>query len=123
MATRSAAKAHRQSLKRRLRNRAVKSSTKTAVRRANESILGGDMEAAREATRAAIQALDRAAQKGVLHANSAGRRKSRLLLRFNAAVAAIQAPEAEPKKPRAAKKAAEPKVAKKPAAGRKQAKK
>ena len=123
MATRSAAKAHRQSLKRRLRNRAVKSSTKTAVRRANESILGGDMEAAREATRAAIQALDRAAQKGVLHANSAGRRKSRLLLRFNAAVAAIQAPEAEPKKPRAVKKAPEPKAAKKPAAGRKQAKK
>ena len=123
MATRSAAKAHRQSLKRRLRNRAVKSSTKTAVRRANESILGGDMEAAREATRAAIQALDRAAQKGVLHANSAGRRKSRLLLRFNAAVAAIQAPEAEPKKPRATKKATEPKAAKKPAAGRKQAKK
>lgn len=94
MATRSAEKAHRQSIKRRLRNRAVKSATKTAVKHANESIAGGDIDAAREAVRAAIGSLDRAAQKGVIHPNNAGRRKSRLLLRYNASVAALQAPAA-----------------------------
>jgi hypothetical protein len=39
--------------------------------------------------------LDRAAQKGVLHPNNAGRRKSRLLLRYNASVAALQTPTEE----------------------------
>ena len=92
MGTRSAIKAHRQSIKRRLRNRAVKSATKTAIKRATDAIAGGDIDAAREAVRAAISTLDRAAQKGVLHSNNAGRRKSRLLLRYNASVAALQTP-------------------------------
>ncbi len=112
MATRSAAKAHRQSLQRRLRNRTVKSATKTAVKNANDAIASGDLEAAREAVRTALSALDRAAQKGVLHANNAGRRKSRLLLKFNAAVAAVQAtaettaePPAKKRAPRAEKPA------------------
>lgn len=96
MATRSAEKAHRQSLKRRLRNRAVKSATKTAVKKANAAIIGGDLDAARDATRTAIIALDRAAQKGVLHANNAARHKSRLLIKYNAAVAVQQAPAGEP---------------------------
>ena len=95
MATRSAAKAHRQSIKRRLRNRAVKSATKSAIKRANDSIAGGDFDAAREAVRTAINTLDRAARKGVLHPNNAGRHKSRLLLRYNASVAALQTPVAE----------------------------
>jgi small subunit ribosomal protein S20 len=95
LATRSAQKAHRQSLKRRLRNRAVKSSTKTAVKRAVESIASGDMEAAREVVRTALTQLDRAAQKGIIHPNNAARRKSRLYLRYNAAVAALQAPPEE----------------------------
>ncbi len=110
MATRSAAKAHRQSLKRRLRNRVVKNSTKTAVKRANESIASGDMEAARDVVRTALRALDRAAQKGVVHANNAGRRKSRLLMKYNAAVAAIQVTAEKP----AAAKAKAPSRAAKP---------
>jgi hypothetical protein len=40
-------------------------------------------------------ALDRAAQKGIIHPNNAARRKSRLFLRYNAAVAALQAPAEE----------------------------
>lgn len=92
MATRSAEKAHRQSLKRKLRNRAVKSATKTAVKKANAAILAGDLDAAREATRAALIALDRASQKGVIHANNAGRHKSRLLIKYNAVVAVQQSP-------------------------------
>lgn len=90
MSTRSAEKAHRQSLKRRLRNRAFKSATKTAVNKANIAIVSGDLDAAREATRAALVALDRAAQKGVLHSNNAARHKSRLLIKYNAVVAVHQ---------------------------------
>lgn len=95
MATRSAEKAHRQSLRRHLRNRAVKSATKTAVKQANAAILSHDINAAREAVRSAIVALDKAAQKGVLHANNAARHKSRLLIKYNAAVAVLQTPGAE----------------------------
>lgn len=106
MGTRSAQKAHRQSVKRRLRNRAVKSATRTAIKRANESIAGGDIDLAREAVRTAISTLDRAAQKGVLHPNNAGRHKSRLLLRYNASVAALQAPAAAARPARKEKPAA-----------------
>lgn len=95
MATRSAAKAHRQSLKKRLRNRKVQSETKSAVRRAVTSIASGDLETARADVRAAIRTLDRTASKGVVHPNNAARRKSRLLLKYNAAVAALQTPVAE----------------------------
>ncbi len=129
MGTRSAEKAHRQSIRRRLRNRAVKSATKTTVKRAIETIAGGDIDAAREAVRAALSTLDRAAQKGVIHPNNAGRRKSRLLLRYNASVAALQAPAAErpaskekPAAPKATRKAAAAKPAR-PAAKRAPAKK
>jgi small subunit ribosomal protein S20 len=95
LATRSAQKAYRQSLKRRIRNRAVKSSTKTAVKHAVEAIAAGDLDAARPVVRSALVALDRAAQKGIIHPNNAARRKSRLFLRYNAAVAALQAPADE----------------------------
>jgi small subunit ribosomal protein S20 len=107
VATRSAEKAHRQSLKRHLRNRAVKSATKTAVKKANAAILSHDINAARDAVRAAIVALDKAAQKGVLHANNSARHKSRLLIKYNAAVAVLQTPgaEAEAPKKRASRKA------------------
>ena len=100
MATRSAAKAHRQSLNRHLRNRAERSATKTATKRAAASIASGDLEAARAEVRAAISALDRAAHKRVLHPNAAARHKSGLLLKYNAAVAAQQTPAAEPRRGR-----------------------
>ena len=118
MATRSAAKAHRQSLKKRLRNRIVKSATKTAVKRAVESIASGDMAVARDVVRTALQTLDRAAQKGVVHANNAGRRKSRLLLRYNAAVAAMQVitEKPVPVKAKAASRSAKPAGKKAPVA-------
>jgi small subunit ribosomal protein S20 len=73
----------------------VKSATKTAIKHANEAIVGGGIDAAREAVRTALKTLDRAAQKGVLHPNNAGRRKSRLLLKYNASVAALQTPADE----------------------------
>jgi len=118
LATRSAAKAHRQSVKRRIRNRAIKSATKTAVKNAGLAIAGGEVESARLSVRSAITALDRAAAKGVIHPNNAARRKARLLLKYNAAIAALQVPGDEkpaPKRAASAKASTRP-SAKKPAA-------
>lgn len=111
MATQSAAKAHRQSLKKRLRNRQIRSVTKSTVKQAVTSIASGDMDAARDDVRSAITALDRTASKGVVHPNNAARRKSRLLLRYNAAVAALQTTTAEEPKQPAKRKPAQRKPA------------
>ena len=74
----------------------VRGQTKTAIKQAAARIASGDLEAAREEVRAAISTLDTAVRKGVLHVNNAARRKSRLLLKYNAAVAAVQTPVEEP---------------------------
>jgi small subunit ribosomal protein S20 len=76
----------RQSLNRRNRNRSTKSRTRTLLNRAISTI-GGETAASEEAVKAAVSALDRAAQKGIIHKNAAARSKSRLLKRFNLAVA------------------------------------
>ena len=64
--------------KARLRNKAVKSELKTYVRRVREAVLAGDKDTASEALRAAGRKLDKAVSKGVIHANQAANRKSRL---------------------------------------------
>lgn len=74
----------------------VRSATKTAVKRATDAIAAGDPEVAREAVRKAIKALDSAGSKKIFHANNVARRKSRLVLKYNAAVAAIQASAGDP---------------------------
>jgi small subunit ribosomal protein S20 len=104
LATKSAAKAHRQSLKGRLRNRIVRSANRTIVKKAEAAIAADDPEAARTAVRAALSSIDRAAKKGVIHANGAARRKSRLVLKYNAAVAALQAGPPEVEKPKGRQK-------------------
>jgi small subunit ribosomal protein S20 len=43
----------------------------------------GRLEEAREAARVAVVALDKAAQKGIIHKNNAARRKARLMQRLN----------------------------------------
>ncbi|HEY2176850.1 MAG TPA: 30S ribosomal protein S20 [Mycobacteriales bacterium] len=60
----------------RLRNKSVKSSLRTAVRRFHEAAAAGDADAARTAERRAAQMLDKAASKGVIHKNQAANRKS-----------------------------------------------
>jgi small subunit ribosomal protein S20 len=90
LGTRSAAKAHRQSLEHRLRNRSARSATKTAIKKANDAILSGDLDAARDAVDEAIVSLDKAAQKGILHHRNAARHKSRLQIKLNSAVAVQQ---------------------------------
>ena len=65
--SKSALKRWRQSLERRARNRSVKSRTRTLLIRALSAI-NADPSGAEEAVRAAVSALDRTAQKGVIHA-------------------------------------------------------
>ncbi len=60
----------------RLRNKAVKSSLKTAIRRFRTAAAGGDREAALTELRTASRALDKAVSKGVIHANQAANKKS-----------------------------------------------
>ena len=60
----------------RLRNKSVKSALKTAVRQAREAIASGDAVAAAAASAKASRLLDKAASKGVIHANQAANRKS-----------------------------------------------
>ena len=62
--------------KARLRNKSVKSSLKTAVRRFHEAAEAGDTEKATALLRDATKKLDKAASKGVIHKNQAANRKS-----------------------------------------------
>ncbi|WP_432558145.1 30S ribosomal protein S20 [Granulicoccus sp. GXG6511] len=62
--------------KARLRNKAVKSEFKTAIRRFNEAAETGDSEKAKDAARKATRLLDKAVSKGVIHRNQAANKKS-----------------------------------------------
>ena len=84
---RSAAKMIRVAERRRLRNRTIKSSVKTYIRKAQSGIVAGVADTAALVV-TAIQALDKAASKGILHARNAARRKSRLMKKLNGAAAA-----------------------------------
>jgi small subunit ribosomal protein S20 len=53
------------------------------IKKARLAILAGRTEEAREAIRQAYSALDKAAEKGIIHKNSAARRKARLMRLFN----------------------------------------
>ena len=76
--TKSAEKRNRQAQKRRARNATVKSTVKTAVKKAREAIASKDPARAQAAVREAETALMKAASKGVLHKRNVARRVSRL---------------------------------------------
>ncbi len=76
--SRSARKRIRSSERKHLRNRAVKSAVRTKVIKARHALLEEGGATGDAELHAAIRALDRAAEKGVLHRNNARRRKSRL---------------------------------------------
>jgi len=78
--TASAKKQARSGVRRAARNRAVRSEVKTKVVKARRTLTGGPVAESERFAIAleAIQALDRAASKGILHRNNAGRRKARL---------------------------------------------
>ena len=65
-----------------LRNKAIKTNLKTTVKKANAAIDNKDANSA-DAARLAIKKIDQAAAKGVLHKNTAARRKSAIARRLN----------------------------------------
>lgn len=69
--------------RRRLRNKSVKSSLHTAIRKFREAAASGDKEKAGVLARDAGRKLDKAASKGVIHKNQAANKKSALDLALN----------------------------------------
>ena len=73
------AKSTRVSLRKRARNLPLRTRARTEIRKARTLIGANDIEGAEKAVQSAFVALDKAAQKGALHANNASRRKSRIM--------------------------------------------
>ena len=65
------------------RNKAIKSSVKTAVKKVNAAIEANDKAAASAALLAATSVIDKATSKGVYHKNTASRKVSRLAQAVN----------------------------------------
>jgi small subunit ribosomal protein S20 len=79
----SAKKRIKQTQVRTLRNKIRKTMVRTAIRRFEDALNRNDFDAADMALRFCYGRLDRAAQKGALHKNTASRKKSRLTQRLN----------------------------------------
>jgi small subunit ribosomal protein S20 len=84
--SKSAQKEARTSERRRLRNQSARSRCKTSITKAERFIFSGEIESAQKAVVAAVSSLDKAAEKGIIHSNSAARRKSRLVKKLNEAL-------------------------------------
>ncbi len=83
--TKSAIKRMRSSERKRQINQVYRSRARTYIKRSRALIAAGELEEAEIMVRKAAGALDRAAQKGVLHENNAARRKSRLMRQLHQA--------------------------------------
>ena len=114
-------KRNKQNEKRRLRNRVYRGSARIAVRGARSAIETGNAEETRAAVLGAISALDKAAEKGVIHRNNAARRKGRLMKRLAALDIDLKPSKVE--QPEAAIEEVEEKAPKKKAAAKKTSKK
>ncbi len=75
-------KRNRQNEKRRIHNRVFRGKARTLVSKARIVVASDDQATSVEAVRQAVSALDKAAEKGVIHKNNAARRKSRLMKRL-----------------------------------------
>jgi small subunit ribosomal protein S20 len=75
-------KRNRQNEKARLRNKSVKSSLKTVIRKLNQASESGDTATATTLLRDASRQLDKAVSKGVIHKNQAANRKSAIAKRI-----------------------------------------
>lgn len=82
--TRSAEKRIRVTRRRTLRNRMTKSRMRTTIKRFEAALAEGDAQTSGELYKKVTSTIDRAASKGVIHANEASRRKARLAKRLNA---------------------------------------
>ena len=65
------------------KNKADKSALKTAVKKFEAAVVNGEKAAAEVAHKNAIQAVDKAVTKGILHKNTAARKKSSMTLQLN----------------------------------------
>ena len=81
-------KRNRQNEKARLRNKSVKSSLKTVIRKLNEASEAGNVESATTLLRDASRQLDKAVSKGVIHKNQAANRKSAISKRLQSLTSA-----------------------------------
>ena len=79
----SAVKRVRKIKKRTLRNKSIKSALRTTIKKFEKALVSSDIENAKEALKKALRALDKAVTKGVIHKNTAARKKSRLTNKFN----------------------------------------
>ncbi|ADI02418.1 MULTISPECIES: 30S ribosomal protein S20 [Syntrophothermus] len=79
------AKRARKAEENRLRNAANKSAMKTAIKRFEAALASKDLELAQEKLKKAISVIDKNAVKGIIHRNTAARKKSRLAKRFKSA--------------------------------------
>lgn len=104
--TPQALKRVRQALRRRAINQRTRSAAKSLVQNASNIALGRTEGDGQIAVTAAISALDKAAEKGIIHPNNAARRKSRLMAKVNAAHL-FEGAEAGPKKKTTASKTAQ----------------
>ena len=85
--SKSAQKEVRVAKKRQFRNKSIRSLCKTKISKAEKLIFSGELNLGREAVVDAVSVLDKAAEKRVIHANNAARRKSRLMKKLNQAQA------------------------------------
>jgi small subunit ribosomal protein S20 len=81
--TKSAMKQIRSSARKRERNRVFRSRARTLINKTRKLIAEGQIKEAREEAQRAIVALDKAAEKGIIHKNKAARCKSRLMKGLN----------------------------------------
>ena len=65
------------------RNKADKSALKTTLKKFEAAVTDGNREQADSAYQAAVQSIDKAAGKGILHKNAAARKKSQVTLKMN----------------------------------------
>ncbi|WCZ39440.1 30S ribosomal protein S20 [Corynebacterium jeddahense] len=69
--------------KRRVRNKSIRSATRTEIRKFREAVESGDKAAAEAQLRVASRKLDKAVTKGVFHRNSAANKKSNMARALN----------------------------------------
>lgn len=74
----SSAKRLRQSVVRTARNKSIKSSLKTHIKKVLKAVSGGDVASAENEFKVAAKKLDQAGSKKVIHKNAAARQKSRM---------------------------------------------
>ena len=85
--TKSALKANRQNIRRREHNRTLRSKLRTALKAIRASLDAKDITGAKEALSQTVSLVDKMATKGIIHRNTAGRYKSRIVARLTKASA------------------------------------